>query len=132
MQNPDGATTFRVNPDELEGCGNSAKQVAEQIPGETTNLVKPSGAASDNLQGWATAGALRDCTNDWKALLDKFSGEMDSYGAKMIQMAQQYRAADQTVASSMQPAGSAVAGETPIGQPAATPRPPHGRPTVFG
>ncbi|MFI6448740.1 hypothetical protein [Kitasatospora sp. NPDC050543] len=124
MREPaDGGGGYQVSPGELEGCGHSAKEVAGQIPGETGKVVGPSDSASGAFQGWQLSGALHDCTADWKTLLDKLSADMDSYGAKLIQMAQEYRGSDHTAMASMNaigakyaaPAPAAAAGTDPFG-----------------
>ncbi|WP_181799463.1 WXG100 family type VII secretion target [Kitasatospora acidiphila] len=111
MQEPEGSQTLQVNPDVLTASGKSGQQIAEQIPGETTKIVQPSDQASEGLQGWATAGALHDCTAAWKTLLDGLAKDMDGYGGKLVAMAQNYRSTDQSVAAQL----------AAINQPAPTP-----------
>ncbi|WP_035798491.1 hypothetical protein [Kitasatospora mediocidica] len=98
----DGGGGFEVSPDELEGAGHSAQGIAEQIPDQTGSVLAPSDRASGGLAGWATGGALHDCTYDWKKLLDGLAAAMDGYGAKMVQMAQGYRQSDQGAAANLQ------------------------------
>ncbi|MFF7632476.1 hypothetical protein ACFZB9_04895 [Kitasatospora sp. NPDC008050] len=98
---------FRVNPDELEGAGNNAEQVAGQIPGETTAVVGPSEQATNSLRGWQTGGALHDCTAAWKSLLAALAGEMDQAGMNLVANAQAYRAAD---------GGAAAVMSAPVGE----------------
>lgn len=102
MPIPGEGSGFQVNPDELQGTGQSAQGIAEQMPGETEKLLEPSDQASSGLAGWITGSALPDCTYDWQKLLDGLAGDMDRYGAKMIQMAQGYRQSDQSAASNLQ------------------------------
>jgi hypothetical protein len=98
---PNGDAGFTVSPDELAGAGSSAQTIAELIPGETKNVLVPSDQASSGLAGWSTGAALHDCTYGWQKLVDGLSGDMDSYGAKLIQMAQGYRQSDQGAATAM-------------------------------
>ncbi|MFF1873666.1 hypothetical protein [Streptomyces sp. CB03911] len=112
-----------MSPDELEGSGQSAKEVAGLVPGETTKVVDPSDQASATLKDWQLSGALHDCTAGWKTLLDKLSTDMDSYGTKMIKMAQEYRGTDHGVAAKLNAIGTqsapgpapAAAGPDPFG-----------------
>ncbi|MFC9328744.1 hypothetical protein [Kitasatospora sp. NPDC057015] len=107
MREPDGGGGgYRVSPGELEGSGQSAKEVAELVPGETAKVVDPSDQASAGLKGWQLGGALHDCTADWKTLLDKLATDMDEYGAKMIRMAQEYRNSDQGAAAKLNAIGT--------------------------
>jgi hypothetical protein len=125
-RDPDGSGgTLKVNPDELAACGGSAQQIAEQMPGQTAKIVAPSDQATAALHGWKTGAALHDCTSAWKTLLDGLSKDMDGYGAKMIQMAQNYRQADQTAAAGVNAVAqsSVAAGNAPFVPPAGAPDP---------
>lgn len=102
MPIPRGDAGFSVSPDELSGAGRSAQGIAEQLPGEIKGLLGPSDQATGALAGWATGSALHDCTYDWQKLLDGLAASMDTYGAKLIQMAQGYQQSDQGVASDLQ------------------------------
>ncbi|MDH6136357.1 hypothetical protein P3T37_005782 [Kitasatospora sp. MAA4] len=118
MPIPDAGGGFQVNPDELEGAGQSAQGLAEQIPGETKNVLAPSDQASSGLAGWTTGAALHDCTYDWQKLLDGLAGDMDGYGAKLIQMAQGYQQSDQGAAAdlrSVQTSSRSAAYQSPAG-----------------
>lgn len=119
MQEPEGSQTLQVNPDVLTASGKSGQQIAEQIPGETTKIVQPSDQASGSLQGWATAGALHDCTAAWKTLLDGLAKDMDGYGGKLVAMAQNYRSTDQSVANQL-----AAINQAPPAPPPPASRPP--------
>ncbi|WP_329494430.1 hypothetical protein OG267_10125 [Kitasatospora herbaricolor] len=118
MREADGSDGgYRVSPGELEGSGQSAKEVAGLVPGETTKVVDPSDQASATLKGWQLGGALHDCTADWKVLLDKLSTDMDTYGTKMIKMAQEYRANDLAVAAKLNAIGTRSAPTAAAGGP---------------
>lgn len=110
MPNPDLASQFTVNPAALEGCGQSAQHIAQQVPGETAKIVGPSDQASAALKGWRTAGALHDCSANWKTLLDRLSVEMAGCGTRLVQTAAGYRQGEQSVYAHLQggnpPAGS--------------------------
>ncbi|MGW6919113.1 hypothetical protein ACWGB8_35655 [Kitasatospora sp. NPDC054939] len=103
MADPDapGGRNLRVAPGELEGSGQGAQKIAGEIPPETKKVVEPSDAAANELKGWAAAGALRDCTDGWKKLLDGLAKDMDAYGGKLIATGQGYRTVEHTVAASM-------------------------------
>jgi hypothetical protein len=94
----------------LEASGHNAQKVAEQIPGEADKIVGSTDQAAGGLQGWATAGALHDCTAAWNTLLKKLSGDMDGYGGKMITMAQNYRNGEQNVTNNLYSIGGAASG----------------------
>lgn len=109
---------FSVSPDQLTTSGQSAQGIAGQIPGESQGILQPSDQASSGLAGWATAGALHDCTYDWQKLIDGLASDMGAYGGKLIQMAQGYQQSDQSAAGTMLAVSSssgAAPGPGPVG-----------------
>ncbi|MFG2847789.1 WXG100 family type VII secretion target [Kitasatospora sp. NPDC048296] len=101
MADPDASLQFKVNPAELDGCGQSAQHVGGLIPGETAKLAEPCNQAAGTLQGWLTAAAVRDCGANWKTLLDKLAGDMGDVGTKLATTATYYRQAEQNAHNSM-------------------------------
>ncbi|MFD7983548.1 WXG100 family type VII secretion target [Kitasatospora indigofera] len=108
-----GWSGFKVDPAELRGCAGSAAQLAGQIPGETGRITGPSDQASGKLPGWAAAGALHDCTNAWKVVLDRLSTDMDTYSTKLVAVAQNYEDNDAATAARLNEAILGPAGAGP-------------------
>lgn len=46
MADPDGSLGFKVKPDELDGCGQSAQHIGGLIPGETAKITDPCSQAA--------------------------------------------------------------------------------------
>ncbi|MEU8924364.1 hypothetical protein AB0D10_26055 [Kitasatospora sp. NPDC048545] len=114
MADPDASLQFKVNPGELDGCGQSAQHIGSLIPGETSKLAEPCNQAAGTLQGWLTAAAIRDCGANWKTLLDKLGGDMGDVGTKLGTTATFYRQAEQNAHNSMRnPAAPAPAQNEP-------------------
>ncbi|MFJ5232355.1 type VII secretion target [Kitasatospora sp. NPDC088391] len=97
---------FRVAPEELDGAGQTAGRLAEQVPGETSRVLGASDGAEAGLRGWLTGSELNSCTDEWKRLLDELSAEMDKQGDNLKQTAANYRRAEQEAARGLAaPAG---------------------------
>ncbi|QKW19314.1 hypothetical protein HUT16_09755 [Kitasatospora sp. NA04385] len=92
---------FRVEPDELDGAGQTAGGVAERVPGGTTRVLGASDEAEAGLRGWTTGGELDACTGQWKRLLDELSAEMDRQGDNLRRTAANYRRAEQDAATGL-------------------------------
>ncbi|MFD8479691.1 hypothetical protein [Kitasatospora sp. NPDC059673] len=92
---------FQVDPDVLEGAGQTATVDAERMPGETSRVLGPSDSAADGLRGWLTGSELNACTTEWKSMLDKLSAEMDQQGGNLRQTAANYRNAEQAANSAV-------------------------------
>ncbi|MFE5582100.1 WXG100 family type VII secretion target [Kitasatospora sp. NPDC056531] len=101
MADPDAGLEYKVKPDELDGCGQSAQHIGGLIPGETTKITEPSNQAAGTLQGWQTATAITNCGTNWKTLLDKLGGDMGDVGTKLATSAAYYRQAEQNAHNSM-------------------------------
>ncbi|MFD0278063.1 hypothetical protein ACFVHB_29730 [Kitasatospora sp. NPDC127111] len=97
MADPDAALEFKVNPDELDGCGQSAQHIGGLIPGETAKVTEPCSQAAATLQGWRTAAAVRDCGANWKTLLDRLGGDIADVGGKLTTSAGYYRQVEKDV-----------------------------------
>ncbi|MFF2038850.1 hypothetical protein ACFVVX_00340 [Kitasatospora sp. NPDC058170] len=97
MADPDAALEFKVNPTELDGCGQSAQHIGGLIPGETAKLTEPCSQAASSLRGWLTAAAVRDCGANWKTLLDRLGGDMSDVGSKLATSAGYYRQVDKDI-----------------------------------
>ncbi|MFC9330012.1 hypothetical protein [Kitasatospora sp. NPDC057015] len=93
-----GGSGFRVQPGELDGAGQTAKQTAELIPGETKGVLGSSDKAEGSLKGWATGAELNVCTDSWRALLDALSAEMDRQGENLVKTAKNYRESEEKAA----------------------------------
>ncbi|WP_395293972.1 hypothetical protein ACF9IK_10540 [Kitasatospora hibisci] len=77
-------------------------------------IIAPSDQAAATLQGWLTAGAVHNCGTNWKALLDKLSGDMSDVGSKLVKTAALYRQGEQSVYAHLRgTAGPAQGGATP-------------------
>lgn len=101
MADPDLALEFKVNPAELDGCGQSAQHIGGLIPGETSKITEPCNQASSTLQGWLTSAAVHDCGTNWKTLLDKLGGDMGDVGTKLATTAAYYRQVEKDIHTSM-------------------------------
>ncbi|MET8623282.1 hypothetical protein ABZW30_05895 [Kitasatospora sp. NPDC004669] len=101
MADPDLALEFKVNPAELDGCGQSAQHIGGLIPGETSKITEPCNQASSALQGWLTGAAVHDCGANWKTLLDKLGGDMGDVGTKLATTAAYYRQVEKDIHTSM-------------------------------
>ncbi|MER7752786.1 hypothetical protein [Kitasatospora sp. NPDC097643] len=101
MADPDLALEFKVNPAELDGCGQSAQHIGGLIPGETSKITDPCSQAAGGLQGFLTAAAVRDCGTNWKTLLDKLGGDMTDVGGKLATSAAYYRQVEKDIHGSM-------------------------------
>ncbi|MGW4890912.1 WXG100 family type VII secretion target [Kitasatospora sp. NPDC004240] len=97
MADPDAGLQFKVNPAELDGCGQSAQHIGGLIPGETSKLAEPCNQAAGTLRGWLTAAAVRDCGANWKTLLDKLAGDMGDVGTKLATTATYYRQVEKDI-----------------------------------
>ena len=107
------AGELRVRPGDLEQAGRTAQKTAAEIPRSIKSVLSASDHAESGLHGWGTAGALNDCTNAWKALLDKLSAETDRAGANLIATAGNYRGADQQVQRTMANVSAWTSGTAP-------------------
>ncbi|MFC8720422.1 WXG100 family type VII secretion target [Kitasatospora sp. NPDC057198] len=96
-----GGGGFRVEPDELDGAGQTAGGVAEQVPGGTSRVLGASDDAEAGLRGWTTGSELDACTDQWKRLLDELSAEMDRQGDNLRRTAANYRRAEQDAAAGL-------------------------------
>ncbi|RPE35123.1 excreted virulence factor EspC (type VII ESX diderm) [Kitasatospora cineracea] len=92
---------FQVEPGELDGAGQTAGNVAEQVPSSTSQVLGASDDAEAGLRGWTTGSELDSCTDEWKRLLDSLSAEMDRQGGNLRQTAANYRRAEQDVATGL-------------------------------
>ncbi len=92
---------FQVEPGELDGAGQTAGSVAEQVPGGTSRVLGASDDAEAGLRGWTTGGELNACTDEWKRLLDGLSAEMDRQGGNLRRTAANYRRAEQDAAGGL-------------------------------
>ncbi|MEU8924158.1 hypothetical protein AB0D10_24970 [Kitasatospora sp. NPDC048545] len=101
MADPDLALEFKVNPAELDGCGQSAQHIGGLIPGETSKITDPCSQAASGLQGFLTAAAITNCGTNWKTLLDKLGGDMGDVGTKLAASAAYYRQVEKDVHTSM-------------------------------
>ncbi|MFI9325504.1 hypothetical protein ACIGXI_37800 [Kitasatospora aureofaciens] len=101
MADPDASLDFKVKPDELDGCGQSAQHIGGLIPGETAKITDPCSQAAGTLQGWLTAAALTTCGSNWKTLLDKLGGDMGEVGTKLGTSAAFYRQVEQDIHTNM-------------------------------
>ncbi|MFF2080927.1 hypothetical protein ACFVXG_39935 [Kitasatospora sp. NPDC058162] len=101
MAAQDAGLEFKVKPAELDGCGQSAQHIGGLIPGETTKITEPSNQAAGTLQGWQTATAIKNCSANWKTLLDKLGSDMGDVGTKLGTTATYYRQAEQNAHNSM-------------------------------
>ncbi|RKT09572.1 hypothetical protein BX285_6667 [Streptomyces sp. 1114.5] len=101
MADPDMALAFKVNPAELDGCGQSAQHIGGLIPGETGKITEPCNQAAGGLKGWLTATAIQNCGTNWKTLLDKLGGDMGDVGTKLASSAAYYRQVEQDIHGSM-------------------------------
>ncbi|KJS61854.1 WXG100 family type VII secretion target [Streptomyces rubellomurinus] len=97
MADPDLALELKVNPAELDGCGQSAQHIGGLIPGETSKLTDPCNQAAGTLKGWRTATAVHDCGANWKTLLDKLAGDMSDVGTRLATSAGYYRQVEKDV-----------------------------------
>ncbi|MFJ5924013.1 hypothetical protein ACIQF6_15590 [Kitasatospora sp. NPDC092948] len=94
-----------MNPDELDGAGQTAQVVAERLPSATTRVLGPSDSAEGGLRGWLTGSELEACTGAWKSTLDRLSAEMDQQGGNLHRTAANYRSAEQVAGSTVTAAG---------------------------
>ncbi|WP_188307805.1 hypothetical protein [Streptomyces sp. CBMA123] len=101
MPDPDAGLQFKVNPAELDGCGQSAQHIGGLIPGETTKITDPCNQAAGGLKGWLTAGGITACGTNWKTLLDRLGGDMGDVGTKLGTSATYYRQAEQNAHNGM-------------------------------
>ncbi|MEV7923690.1 MULTISPECIES: hypothetical protein [unclassified Kitasatospora] len=101
MAGPDLALEFKVNPAELDGCGQSAQHIGGLIPGETSKITDPCNQAAGGLKGWLTAAAIQNCGTNWKTLLDKLGGDMGDVGTKLATSAAYYRQVEKDIHGSM-------------------------------
>ncbi|MFD4399098.1 hypothetical protein [Kitasatospora sp. NPDC058478] len=101
MADPDLALEFKVNPAELDGCGQSAQHIGGLIPGETAKITDPCSQAAGGLKGWLTAAAIQNCGTNWKTLLDKLGGDMGDVGTKLATSAAYYRQVEKDIHGSM-------------------------------
>ncbi|MFI9319533.1 hypothetical protein ACIGXI_07035 [Kitasatospora aureofaciens] len=114
MADPDLSLEFKVKPAELDGCGQSAQHIGGLIPGETSKITEPCSQAAGGLKGWLTAGAITNCSTNWKTLLDKLGGDMGDVGTKLGTSATYYRTAEQNAHNSMRnPNAPASSGTEP-------------------
>ncbi|MFF2614084.1 hypothetical protein [Kitasatospora sp. NPDC058046] len=113
MADPDAALQFKVNPAELDGCGQSAQHIGGLVPGETSKITEPCNQAAGTLKGWLTAAAVRDCGANWKTLLDKLGSDMSDVGAKLATSAGYYRQVEKDIHGHLksQDGGAATADE---------------------
>lgn len=96
---------FQVDPDELDGAGQTARVVAERVPDAAGRVLGPSDSAEGGLRGWLTGSELDACTTAWKSMLDRLSAEMDQQGEKLRQTAANYRSAEQAAGNAVATAG---------------------------
>ncbi|MFJ9845380.1 hypothetical protein ACIRYZ_34050 [Kitasatospora sp. NPDC101155] len=100
---------FKVNPAELDGCGQSAQHIGGPIPGETAKITEPYNQAAGTLKGWRTAAAVHDCDANWKTLLDKLGGDMGGVGSKLATSAGYYRQVEKDVHGHLKSQGGGAA-----------------------
>ncbi|WP_073811970.1 type VII secretion target [Kitasatospora sp. CB01950] len=94
-----------MEPDELDGAGQTATVVAERLPDATSRVLGPSDNAEGGLRGWQTGSELDACTTAWKSMLDRLSAELDQQGGKLRQTAANYRNAEQAAGTIVASAG---------------------------
>ncbi|MFE7593758.1 hypothetical protein ACFU6K_30585 [Kitasatospora sp. NPDC057512] len=110
MADPDAALQFKVNPAELDGCGQSAQHIGGLVPGETAKITEPCNQAAGTLKGWLTAAAVRDCGANWKTLLDKLGSDMSDVGTKLATSAGHYRQVEKDVHGQLKSQDGGTAG----------------------
>ncbi|MEV7773084.1 hypothetical protein [Kitasatospora sp. NPDC086791] len=101
MADPDLALELKVNPAELDGCGQSAQHLGGLIPGETSKITEPSNQAAATLTGWQMAAAIRNCGTNWKTLLDRLGSDMGDVGTKLASSATYYRQVEKAIHASL-------------------------------
>ncbi|MEU9046192.1 MULTISPECIES: hypothetical protein [unclassified Kitasatospora] len=111
MADPDAGLEFKVNPAELDGCGQSAQHIGGLIPGETSKVTEPCNQAAGGLKGWQTATAIQSCGTNWKTLLDKLGGDMGDVGTKLAASATYYRQVEKDIHESMRNPNAPVPAE---------------------
>ncbi|MFE7529108.1 type VII secretion target [Kitasatospora sp. NPDC057542] len=112
MPNPDLASELKVNPAELDGCGQSAQHIGSLIPGETSKVTEPNNQAANGLRGWQMAAAIQGCATNWKTLLDKLGADMGDVGTKLAASATYYRQVEKDIHASLKDP-NAPAGDEP-------------------
>ncbi|GAB7181701.1 hypothetical protein ATKI12_1532 [Kitasatospora sp. Ki12] len=115
MADTDQALELKVNPAELDGCGQSAQHIGGLIPGETSKITEPSNQAAGTLAGWQLATAIRNCGTNWKTLLDKLGGDMGDVGTKLASSATYYRQVEKAIHASLKDPNSPTDEPDPFG-----------------
>lgn len=91
----DGAgEAFRVDPEALLAAAGEADSIGEQIASCAGMLGANADVLTAAHSGWASAAALRSCTDVWQANLQKAGAQVIGVGGKLRDTVRAYADAD--------------------------------------